>query len=789
MPGQARHDERDMIIRNIKSLIRRYPVAVILNFTGLVAAFVAFALIFLQAEYELSFDKCHPTADRVFRVDKEGDETVFRNILPRGFADDVIASSAHIEAGCTLVPFFGDVFFSVAEEGKTATGFKRELIFASERFIDVFGLKMVEGDAHALEGPNAVIIPRSLAEILFPGEPALGKLLKMDVKFRELPDGTTISGVYEDLPTNTQIGNNLYMTVGDIQKGSYGGANFVCYLLLDDAGNAQAVADEFNGHFDFAPHGDWLTPIELVPLTSIYFRNEGNIYKSGSRSQLNLLIAIAILILGIGLINFTNFYVALTPLRIRSVNLQKILGSSTARLRALVVAEAMIWCVCAFVVATLLLGPVSDALLTRGVLMESFSISKHWGLLLFVGTVALATGIIAGIWPGIYSTSGQPAMILRGNYGLSASGKNFRAILVGIQFVISTALLIFVLFVQRQSKFMQEYPCGYDKNNLAVVDIGGENCRNKADWLRDRLCALPEVEDVAYAIDIVGGSDIYSTDGTDFGKGPVMMSMIFCSWNLPQVLRLDVVEGRYFRENDLGPILFTQDMKEYGAEARVYPEEFGEGAPIVGFVNNVNITSLRKADGPVGFQVVGQDRFSMPFAHIRLAEGTDRLAAVEKIQAVLSEMDPAMPFEIQFYDAIGKNLYSGEERLRLAVWLFSLLAILLSLVGIWGQVLMDVQYKKMEISVKRVFGAETGQITSEGLKLYLKTVAICFVIAAPLGWLVVRRYLQQFAHQVGFTPLVFLLALLIVSLLCAAVVLYHYLKTARMNPAETLKNE
>ncbi len=789
MPGQARHDEHDMIIRNIKSLIRRYPVAVVLNFTGLVAAFVAFALIFLQAEYELSFDKCHPTAERVFRVDKEGDETLFRNILPRGFADDVIASSAHIEAGCTLVPFFGDVFFSVAEEGRMSTGFKRELLFASERFIDVFGLQMVEGDARALEGPNSVIIPRSLAENLFPGEPALGKLLKMDVKFRELPGEATVTGVYEDLPANTQIGNNLYMAVGDIQKGSYGAANFICYLLLDDAANAQAVADEFNARFDFAPHEGWLTPIELVPLTSIYFRNEGNIYKSGSRSQLNLLIAIAILILGIGLINFMNFYVALTPLRIRSVNLQKILGSSTMRLRALVVAEAVIWCCCAFVVAALLLGPVSDALLTRGLLMQSFSLGKHWGLLLFVGAVALATGILAGIWPGIYSTSGQPALILKGNYGLSASGKTLRAFLVGVQFVISTALLIFVLFVQRQSKFMQEYPCGYDKNNLAVVDIGGENCRSKADWLRERLCSLPEVEDVAYAMDIVGGSDIYSTDGVDFGKGPVMMSMIYCSWSLPQVLGLDILEGRGFRENDLGPILFTQDMKEYGAEAKVYPEEFGEGAPVVGFVNNVNITSLRKADGPVGFQVVGQDYFSMPFAHIRLAEGADRLAAVEKIQAVLSEMDPTMQFEILFYDAIGKNLYSGEERLRLAVWLFSLLAVLLSLVGIWGQVLMDVQYKKMEISVKRVFGAETGQITAEGLKLYLKTVAFCFVIAAPLGWLVVRRYLQQFAHRVGFTPSVFLLALLIVGLLCAAVVLYHYLKTARMNPAETLKNE
>ncbi|MBQ4197743.1 MAG: ABC transporter permease, partial [Bacteroidales bacterium] len=117
-----------MILRNLKSLIRLYPLAVVLNFTGLVAALLAFALIFLQADYELSFDKCHPTSDRVFRVDKKADESLFRNILPRGFADDIIASSAHIEAGCTLVPFFGDVFFTTAEEGKTPVGYKRTVI-------------------------------------------------------------------------------------------------------------------------------------------------------------------------------------------------------------------------------------------------------------------------------------------------------------------------------------------------------------------------------------------------------------------------------------------------------------------------------------------------------------------------------------------------------------------------------------------------------------------------------------------------------------------------------------
>ena len=779
-----------MIVKNFKSLIRRYPVAVALNFTGLVCAFVAFSLIFLQVDYELSFDRCHPTAERVFRADKAGDESIFRNILPRGFADDIIASSAHIEAGCTLVPFFGEIYFSAAEEGKEPVGYERTLVLVSEGFIDVFGIRMVEGDSRALDHPGSVIIPQSLARALFPGESALGKLLRTDAKFRELPTEVAVTGVYEDFPSNTQLGNDLYMPVGEIQKGAYGGANFVCYLLLDDAGNAQATADEFNAHFDFAPYGDWLTPIELVPLTGIYFRNEGNIYKSGSRPQLLLLVAIAFLILALGLINFTNFYVALTPLRIRSINLRKILGSSTIRLRVQVAGEALIWCLCAFVAAILLLGPVSEALATQGILMQSFVPGRHWELLVFVGTVVLVSGLLAGIWPGRYATSGQPAMVLRGNYGLSESGKALRTVLVGVQSVVSVALLIFVLFVQRQSRFMQAYPCGYDKDDLAVVNIGGENGREKSDWLRERLRTLPEVEDVAFANSLIGGEDSYSIQSVDFGNGLVQMSMIYCTWNLPQVLGMDLMEGRAFHEGEFGPILFTQDLRPLGAELKIYADEFGTGAPVVGFVNRMNISSLRTADAPVAFQVhTPMGARSMPFAYIRLAPGTDRLSVSEKILATLKEADSVFPYEIKFYDAIGKSLYTDEERLRLSVWLFSLLAVLLSLVGIWGQVLMDVQYKKNEIAVKRVFGAAAGQIIVEGLWTYLRTLAICYVIAAPVGWLVVRYYLQQFSHRVGFSLSVFLTALLAVTLLCSAVVLTHYLRIARKNPADALKKE
>ena len=228
----------------------------------------------------------------------------------------------------------------------------------------------------------------------------------------------------------------------------------------------------------------------------------------------------------------------------------------------------------------------------------------------------------------------------------------------------------------------------------------------------------------------------------------------------------------------------TEDLRQQGVEVGMKLEAYG--LETQGLVNSVNITSMRKADTPVAFVAYPM---GLEHAYLRLTEGVDRRAATDKILAVLQEVDPGKPYRIQFYDSIGKSLYSGDERLRLAVWAFSLLAVLLSLVGIWGQVLMDVQYKRTEIAVKRVFGAGTDRITGEGLLLYLRTVAICYLVAAPLGWLLVQYYLQRFSHRVGFSLTVFVVALLTVAALCSLVVLYHYVKTARTNPAVALKSE
>ena len=774
-----------MILKNIKHLVRQYPLSLMLNFIGLTCAFTAFLVISHQVEYELTFDTCHPTASRVFRADKIDDETMFRNILPRGFSDDIIASSPHIVAGCSYFPFYEDGRFTTI--GDNPEGFTKKAQYVTPGFIKVFGIEMVEGDIDALNQPSTVIIPQSLANVLYPGKSALGQMIhaESDIGLEETNGNATVTGVYRDFPSNTQFDNALFVSALHMQEGQYGGANFICYVLLDDPANRKAVEDNFNTTYDFSRFDNWLTPIQLTKFTDIYFLNEGNIYKSGSYSQLLLLIAIAILILLTGMINFTNFYIALTPMRMRSVNTRMVFGASKLALRSEVIGESLVWSLLSFFFAIILFNPVCSALSINGLIPDTFNIGSQPALLIIAILATVLTGIAAGILPGIYSTSIQPALALKGSFGLSKSGRMMRTTLVYVQLIVSFVLLIYVLSIEHQSQFMKNFPCGFDKNNLMVINVGDKNSVEHKDWLKERFGAIPGVEGVSFASQPIGTMDSYNTYSFDFGQGYQMTSLIYCASDFPKLIGLEVRDGANYTPAH-GDYLLTENFINQGAEIRNYEDDLN----VKGFVNNVNITSLRKSESYVAFLLIGDNyQWALPHVYIRFADNADRIVLNDAVRNVLHEMDPLHTYELIDYGSMAGTLYSGEERLRKEIWLFSMLAIILSLVGIWGQTLMDVRYRRKEISVKRVLGASATKVIGEGLRHYSLMVGICFVIASPFAYLVSERYMSQFAYRAGISPIAFIVSLVAVLALTVVVVAYHYTMSLRINPAEVLKHE
>ena len=778
-------------MKNFIAILRRYSVAMVMNFVGLVLALTAFMVLMLQVGYQMDFDKEHPTSGRIYRVDKVGaaDDDIFKNIIPRGYADDVIKSSPHIIAGSIDCPFIGEtVFNAILDNDSPAFIFKSETNVIYPDFFKVFGTEFIEGSAEALNDLSQIAIPESLAKKLYGNESAIGHIMTHNEGY-QFGEGRTkefsVGAVYKDFPENSQIGNHIYLHVGSLHEGNYGGANFACWVLLDSSDNKELVEQNFNDNYNYTD-SEWLTDIELTPIEEIYFEDEGStIWKTGSKKQAWMLICISILVMLIGGINYATFFTSLAPMRVKAVNTRKVLGSSIGMLRGELILEAVLFCFAAFSIALAVISPVSRWLMSQGISDMAFDFTSQFSLILITGSISIVIGLVAGLYPSFYVTSLPTAFALQGNFAFSIAGRRFRTVMIALQFAITFALMIFALTVYRQNEYMTGYDTGFEKDRIAVVQISSEQYQFKSEWLQERLCSLPEVEDVAFALEGMGFSDSYSTFTLELGGEQVRCFSIYCSHNFLDVMGIPVIDGRNFLVSDVGNAIMNQTLKDLGGKIEITE---GMGS-VIGQTGNVRINSLRNETAPICYIYVPKDFATLGYTYIRLQEGYDKTDVTEKISAILYEMDPSYLFEVEFYDEVMERVYEYEIKQGKIISIFSLLAATLSLIGVFGQVLIDVQYRRRDLAVKKVYGAETAGLVLDGLKRYMTIGIVSYMIAVPAAYYAVSRWLESFVEQTGVSAWTFILTFAVIITLTIAVAGFQYWSSANADPAGALKKE
>ena len=778
-------------MKNFIAILRRYSVAMVMNFVGLVLALTAFMVLMLQVGYQMDFDKEHPTSGRIYRVDKVGaaDDDIFKNIIPRGYADDVIKSSPHIIAGSIDCPFIGEtVFNAILDNDSPAFIFKSETNVIYPDFFKVFGTEFIEGSAEALNDLSQIAIPESLAKKLYGNESAIGHIMTHNEGY-QFGEGRTkefsVGAVYKDFPENSQIGNHIYLHVGSLHEGNYGGANFACWVLLDSSDNKELVEQNFNDNYNYTD-SEWLTDIELTPIEEIYFEDEGStIWKTGSKKQAWMLICISILVMLIGGINYATFFTSLAPMRVKAVNTRKVLGSSIGKLRGELILEAVLFCFAAFSIALAVISPVSRWLMSQGISDMAFDFTSQFSLILITGSISIVIGLVAGLYPSFYVTSLPTAFALQGNFAFSIAGRRFRTVMIALQFAITFALMIFALTVYRQNEYMTGYNTGFEKDRIAVVQISSEQYQFKSEWLQERLCSLPEVEDVAFALEGMGFSDSYSTFTLELGGEQVRCFSIYCSHNFLDVMGIPVIDGRNFLVSDVGNAIMNQTLKDLGGKIEITE---GMGS-VIGQTGNVRINSLRNETAPICYIYVPKDFATLGYTYIRLQEGYDKTDVTEKISAILYEMDPSYLFEVEFYDEVMDRVYESEIKQGKIISIFSLLAAALSLIGVFGQVLIDVQYRRRDLAVKKVYGAETPRLVLDGLKRYMVIGTISYIIAVPTAYYAVNRWLESFVEHNGMSAWTFILTFVVIMTLTIAVAGFQYWSGANADPAGALKKE
>ena len=735
------------IIRNFINVLTRFKVATILNVAGLAVAFAAFIVILIQVNFEWMFDRCHPTSDRIYRVELTP-AVGLNTILSRGLVEAVIQSSPHIEAGTLLTPSFGEIYLTTEKKDGERLGFEETITTCHPTLPSIFQFPLIEGDLNCLDEPEKVMIPESLAMRLFgKGVSAVGKSLHAE----------------QAVWTKSQT----LFTIGAVYK------------------------DSFNRHFDFSKIGRPEVRVQLVPLTDIYYLDEPNNYSMSRKGNLEvtvLLLGLAILIIFVAAINFTNFSTALTPLRVRSINTQKVLGSSYRILRGSLLIEAVLISLIAWLIGLWIVWGL-DRTVALPFLEADLDFSVNIPVIVVSGLIAMLTGIIAGLYPSYYVTSFPPALVLKGSFGLSPVGRKLRMVLIGFQFVVSILLIILSCFMGIQSHYIRNFSLGFDKDAIAIVELNPTLYDKHHTTYVDRLKGYPGIEDVAFSTAKVGAGDNYSYNTVTYKDQEFTYFNIRVSSNFFQVMGISVAEGREFSKADEGSenvVYIFNRAAHIGANMKE-GDNFHDGR-IIGFTDHVKFTSLRDGENNIAFSCMSSKK-TMPVSYIRLKAGTDMFAAVDYIRETLKGLDSAYPFDVEFYDEIFDNLYHKEDALRDMITVFGLLAIILSLVGVFGLVVFDTQYRRKEIGIRKVHGATVGEILRMFNKSYVRIVIVCFVIAAPVAWLGVEKWLENFAYKTPVYGWVFLLALVVVCFITLLTVSFQCWRAANANPVDSIKTE
>lgn len=787
------------LYRNLVSIIRRFKLAYAMNLLGTAAAFAAFILIMMQICYERGFDKCIDKSENIYRLTSNF-EYPFNVILPRGIIEEYVKSSPYIEAGGAIADFNGQTYFSVTKDNGSRNIFSLPIICAEPNAIKVFGFKMIAGSADCLEAPDKVLIPASIAKKVFGTVDVIGRAIEnQNTLWLACSNSFTVGGVYADFPTNTQLKNVVYIKMNDNQKGDMNSCNFLGYFRVTNGTDVQAISDAFNEKLkDYQFGRGFQIEFKATPLESIYYLNEsgeGIFVKCGNKSVSNTLLIIALVIIIISMINHINFNLALVPMRIRSINTQKVLGCSIGRLRTMLVLESVAACVVAWLIGMLIVYLIGGTWLTS-FLIGDLSIMGNMGICIATGIGSVLIGVLAGIYPAIIQTSINPAMALKGSFGKSLSGRRLRTILLTIQYVASAAFVAAACFVWQQNKYMLAHSSLTTMEQVVQAEVPVKLAQNYYKAFVSRLKENASILNVAFGQNEVGATDTYTTnlakakDGSQYNY-----QELWATREILDVFGVNVIEGRTFTDptldNESYCAIATKSMMEMSGIELNVDKAYQDWGVYVGVIDNINITSMRNESKPILFMSINQfnENVNLSNLYVRLAKGTNMHEATKYITDVFHEFIADYPIEYDFYDDVMNQLYHSERALSSELVFFSLLAIIISIIGIFGMVMFDCEYHRKDNAVRRVMGARMGDILLMTNKRYIKVLLTGFAVSIPVVVIFISNWLKGFVSHINISWSVFALVLVALVGITATIVTTQTWSAASENPANNLKSE
>ena len=798
-------------LHNFLTTLRRYKASSLLNIVGLTLAFTAFYVILVQVRWELTFNRAIPEAERIYLVAPRSpfDETGYSICSTRPDGEQLIAGSPEIEAGGCIRPWRWDQPVWVKRHGEFLR-FRMSLNTVSKGFLETVGLRTVEGNLAALSQPNSIALSRSQAARL--GVHAGDILWLGDQEEKRVDTQHEVVALYEDFPANSSFAHIVAVTdVGDRDMTpSYWND---CYFVRLHAGadpDVLARRWEQIHRKNYRDYMERMAPIWgeepteeemedpcdclLVPLDGIYFDRrvfDGmGTFPGGSTTLTYALLSVAVLVILIALINFVNFFFALVPVRLRAVNIFKVFGAPTRSLRFSFLFEALgfvlIAQLCAWYVAVALKGSEFASYVS-----SSLALGDNLPVLAISLGISLVAALVAGSFPAWYITSFNPAMAAKGSFVGSAAGRRFRTALLGVQFIVAIGLIVFSVCTLLQQRYVRRFDLGFDHEQVLTFYFPSSKLTDpdSFDTFASSLQADPQIAGITASGNRFVAESI-SVFGRKINDEEVGIHVRFVRSNFLDVLGIPVLAGEAFKpehDRDSTARFIVNDL--LARKGLKVGDRLDPGV-VIGICPDIHYRPLQYPTEPFAFVTGTCWQTRMSRFYVRLAAGFDLDAVCEGIREKARTFDPGSEVsDFRFFDEEINVQYARERRIATIVGLFTVLAVVIALMGVFGIVLFETQHRRREVAIRKVMGATTAEVLRLFNRRYVVLVAVCFLLAAPAGYWIVDRWLASFAYRTPIRWWVFAAAFAVVLLVTAATVTFCSWRTANENPANCVKSE
>ncbi|HEX6892359.1 MAG TPA: ABC transporter permease, partial [Chryseolinea sp.] len=798
-----------------------------LNVTGLTFGLVCFLLISLYVFDELTFDRQHAKADRIYRLiehkNVKGEETTIaaggyklaeesKNVIP-----EVENTTRITRPGrANLV------------DPENPIPFQETITVADERLLQIFDFQLLAGDpSTALKEPNSIIINEDLAMRIFKSTEVLGKY----VAFSHLKTPLKITGVLKNLPYNSSFSFTSVMSESSFYNNDYFKENmqsdwasgeFSIYALLKEGSNADSVSRKMTRMVlsNFKPEQGTKLSYSLQPLTDMHLHSEGIIdgarnsnvdaIPQGNPMYIKVFSFTAVFVLLIAGINYTNLTTARASGRAKEIGVRKTIGAIRSNLIGQFLVESFLITVIAFVVAVIIINLILPAFNQFAAKQLTLGISTSYSFWLIAVTLIIGMGILSGGYAAALLSKFKPVALLKG-LKFQGGGLSVRKILVVFQFTISTVMIIGTIVLLMQVNYLNNTDLGFNKELMVVIDVNVIKARTNFDALKNEMSMVPAVKNVSVTSRVPGEwKNFYTVKLRNEGRTDAYdVSYYFgADKDFLKTYDIELVQGRNFdTRSDSSAVIINEtaakmlNIKEVSGQTIEIAQVSGggkysplndENTPfrprVIGIVKDFHFQSLRTRIEPLVLAYNENPIQPIDYYSVKIS-GTNIPETLDKLKTIMVKNDEREPFEYHFLDDQVALFYVEDERRQALLGWVAFAAVFIACLGLFGLATYSAEQRVKEIGVRKVLGATILNLVSLLSQDFIKLVLIANAIAFPIAWWATSRWLQEYAYHIDIGWWVFVLAAILASFVALLTVSYQAIKAAMSNPVNSLRSE